>query len=292
MKTLINLIIFLTIFILTYRCKGTTEAEYWSNFEVVEGKITGPFVVATISNDRRVNDKSWYSFEKDLTVSQKLELDSLFYPIKENSLYTKADTLFDYSKEGWEEKYLGYKKKSISIDTVLGGKMDVVLEQIPVFDVNYYFSVEGTDKYFEISPYDFEEIDYWSSDENTPYEDFVQYKSAVDELIGDAGVLKVTTLKTNKEGWHAPYIIKDGNNKELFYDEEGFEDLKIAKQELGKTGIMYRNPYSGELNENFILWHDNWFFRIVAAVLIIAIIIQSLIILTTPTQKPAEKSLE
>lgn len=259
---------------MTFRSNGTTEAEYWSNFEVIKGKIKGPFVVATINNDRRVNSESWYRFQKRLSSNLKQELDSLFYPMKVNSLHTEADTLFDYSKKAWKAKSLSYQKRSIRIDTVLGGDIEVVLEQLPVFHLNYYFSIEGSDKYFEISPGTFEEVSYWAYNKDTPYEEFMDYKYAVDELIGNSGFLKITALKTNKEGWHIPYIIKNGEGDELFNDKEGFERLKIAKEELGSTGTMYRNPFSGKVDEKFILWHDSWVFRIIASIATLAIVIQ------------------
>lgn len=279
MRKLLTFVLFLVVFVFTSRMNGTTEAEYWANFETFSGEIRGPFVIANIGNDRRVNNKSWYQFEKNLSSDLKNALDSLFHPMMENSFELYTDTLFDFSKHGWEEKLLGYRKQSMKIDTVLGQDMKVVLEQLPVFRVKYYFSVEGIDKYFEISPYSFDNIDFWYSDEDTPFEKFSAYKLQVDRLIGETEFITVTALKTNKEGWHKPYIIKNGQGDEIYFDEEGFEELKVAKEALGETGIQYRNSYSGKVDENFVLWYDFWAFKIIVSAIIIAIVIQVILLL-------------
>lgn len=88
-------------------------------------------------------------------------------------------------------------------------------------------------------------------------------------MLGDDKQLRITVLKKGTSDWRNPYIIRNSEGDELLYDQSGFDRLQYK-----------RRSYT-QLNEDFILWYDNWVVKFIIGVFSIAIIISFFQMFTT-----------
>ncbi len=254
--------------IFSWRGDGTTKKEYWRNFEVIEGELDGPYVVASVLDHLLINGKAWGSEKNKLDLKdQSFVLDSLLTPFFNNQLKGLRDTLYENKEITWSKSKKIFESKALKLDTFIevdNKRIPVLIEQKPVFQVEYHLTIKGDNRYFEISPNRFKDLEYWKYDEETPLLEFIKYKEKIDSLLKGKKQLAVTILKKGDYNWRAPYIINDLDDNELYSDQYGFERLPVK-----------RGTYS-EPNENFILWYDNWLFKFIAVVFSIAIFISFL----------------
>lgn len=262
------------IIIYNWRSNGTTKEEYWSNFDVMQGALQGPYVVASVHDFLYINHKPWGEIKDELDLGeQSYLLDSILSPFHKNQLSELTDTLYQYTNEEWNNSKQFFESLALKLDTfiVIGNKhFPLLIEQKPVMELDYHILTQGDERYCTISTYEFEDVDQWDWDEETPLQEFLIYKSKVDSVLASAEYVKITVLKKGNSNWRKPYIISDENDKQLFYDEEGFERLE-------SKGRFYFEP-----NEDFILWYDNWMVKFLIVIFSFAIFISFLLMFSEP----------
>lgn len=261
------------IIIYTWRSDGTTKKEYWENFDVLEGKLQGPTVVATVADYLYINGEAWGLAKDALHLGdQAYIIDSLRSTFAKNQLKHLRDTLYENTAKEWNRSKKMFESLAWTIDTfiqVRNKKIPILMEQKPVFQVAYRISIEGDDRYVEISPYDYEDLEQWKYGEETPLAEFIKYQNKVDSQLGEDKQLQITVLKNGTSNWRNPYIICNSEGDELLYNQSGFERLQYKS-------FSYTEP-----NEKFILWYDNWVVKFIIVVFSIVIFISFIQIFTT-----------
>jgi len=277
----LGLSITLVFIIYNWRSNGTTKEQYWENFDVLQGELLGPIATASVHDFLYINSKPWGEAKEELDLGKhSYLLDSLLTPFHNNQLSNITDTLFTLTNDEWHESKLFFESLALRIDTfivIAYKKIPLCIEQKPVLQLDYRISIKGDNRYITISTYEFEDINQWDWQEETPLDEFLVYKGKVDSLLGEARYLNITVLKKGNSNWRMPYIIADSNKNELFYDEVGFERLQSKSR-------FYFEP-----NEDFILWYDNWFFKFIIVVFSIAIFIAFLMMFSSPDVEIKEK---
>lgn len=244
-------------------------------FDEVEGKLIAPVAITDIQDHLYINDQPWGEFKEGLpTASLKSELDSILKPVRANQLKQLNDTITPVTRSNWDKTVNIFKEKALSIDTLLIHKdpyrwdtINIKIRQIPVFDVDYKFGIEGYPYVFWISKYDLEGFDAPLEEDTITYETFKAYQASVDELIGNEERLTIAyrtemsalakRMNAVRTNFRAPYIIENASGKEIFRDESGFEMLAW--------------------NETYMSWWDSlfhqiifWFFVVVWVILALA----------------------
>lgn len=244
-------------------------------FDEVEGKLIAPVAITDIQDHLYINDQPWGEFKEGLpSASLKSELDSILKPVRTNQLKQLNDTITPVTRSNWDKTVNIFKEKALSIDTLLIHKdpyrwdtINIKIRQIPVFDVDYKFGIEGYPYVFWISKYDLEGFDAPLEEDTITYETFKAYQASVDELIGNEERLTIAyrtemsalakRMNAVRTNFRAPYIIENASGKEIFRDESGFEMLAW--------------------NETYMSWWDSlfhqiifWFFVVVWVILALA----------------------
>lgn len=269
----LGLSITLIFIIYNWRSEGTTKAEYWAKFDVLEGELQGPIVVATVLDHLYINGEAWGTAKDELDLGdQTYIIDSLLSLFATNQLKDLKDTLYENTAREWSRSKKMFESHAWTMDTFIqmrNKEIPILMEQKPVFQVDYLISIKGDDRYIYISTHDFEGLEQWRYDDETPLAEFIKYRNKVDSLLGEDRQLQITVLKKGTSDWRNPYIIRNSDGDELLYDQSGFDRLQYK-----------RRSYT-ELNEDFILWYDNWVVKFIIGAFSIAIFISFIQMFTT-----------
>lgn len=277
----LGLSITLIFIIYNWRSEGTTKKEYWANFDVLEGELRGPTVVASVADYLYINGEAWGTAKDSLDLRDQVYiLDSLLAHFYKNQLQHLSDTLYENTAEEWSRSKKMFESHAWTMDTfiqVRNKKIPILMEQKPVFNVDYLISIVGDDRYVYISTYDFEGLEQWRYDEETPLAEFIKYRNKVDSLLGEDRQLRITVLKKGDTNWRNPYIIRNSDGDELLYDQSGFDRLQYQ-----------RRSYT-QINEDFILWYDNWVVKFIIVAFSIAIFISFFQMFTTVSENDGDR---
>ncbi len=297
------------LMILSMRFYGTSHDEYWSNFEKVEGELTGPTTLLEINHELVFNDSIRLLDDKFDVLSDEFEelgLKKAFYAANRSmwdgfNKYT-LDSIADLTEEKWNSLKRQHEKPVKEIDSVFekGPKSkQVKIALWQVLQAKPYFSVAGHSDKFTLSEFDeqAEEEDEYGLDFKIEYRgsgmklfenraNLGHYLNHLKvNLKGSEGTVTVTRLRSDENIVRA-YIVEDLDGDIVFKDEYGFEALAILSNEKGS----FLGQIDGEPNEKFILWYDNWIVKTLAVVQIVIYLFVGLILILPGKQETADKT--
>lgn len=142
----LGLSITLVIIIYNWRSEGTTKAEYWAKFDVLEGTLQGPTVVATVLDHLYINGEAWGPAKDKLDLGdQAYILDSLLAHFYKNQLQHLSDALYENTAREWSRSKKMFESHAWTMDTfiqVRNKKIPILMEQKPVFQVDYLITIK------------------------------------------------------------------------------------------------------------------------------------------------------
>lgn len=272
--------------IIYFWINGTSPSEYEANFKTISGELKGPYIGFYENYNLITNDTlEWtsYSYSKFTSLLMEHDLTLPYYKfvnqVKTHNLNwgtNQIDSLIVMPTENEWNKIMTTNEGIVySEDTVLYSEARYPIEVPVKLSVNrslsarVYFSLGSyldklqiifpDNKTEEIAKNLPEYVKGYMAKSGKSFSDYLEIKEyfqKLDEFINQYKTLRVKRLKPN-EGGGRVYAIWDEKDKLVFEDEDGLEGLKYKTQIRQSIDVFESN-----LNEDFVLWYDNWLVKL------------------------------
>ncbi|QCK16538.1 hypothetical protein DCC35_18275 [Mangrovivirga cuniculi] len=255
---------------------GPTQGEIDEKYEIIRGKVSGPYHLLRIKGNLRVITEGSsfrsYDFFSSIYDEEEKENFSKLWRHYYNGIFIQ-DTVATYDSAYWISEVEKIKADTEVGDTLFRGKpIRFIISDKPEVEQFVTFKIEGQDGLFDLRDYLFD-VDYnpyfKTFRESQP--SYNQYVSKVKELIEDNPQMGIKVLRSSLADSsdylpHRVYSAFDHKDELLLEDVRGYEsrETRLIKED---------GMYTEEDNNEFIVWYDQFNFKLYTGLILIWIFI-------------------